>query len=493
MAYTICFLSAIAVLLFFLVYGLMHVSNVDSYFNCGGQLQWFEFGNSFAAASTSLATVLFFFVTLGLTNGLYILISPISFLIGTEFFNYFILPRLKKQHYSVTNDGSRALGKTLGEYIKTRYHSQLVKTVIMTITLIGIIAVMLIEFFVGVQIFDIFLKTQYEEYALYFIVIVSFIYTGLGGLNAVVQTDKWQLYFMLFVALLLILYMQFSYPRHIEFDQLFPPISGKKGVLLQNWALYVNMIFVNALLVPSLLRNWQLIAAAKNDIQIKKGFRNGVLMTALISLLFVIFGLQFFNVFDEASLSMNGILTTMAESNSIIMSHLLFPLLFIACLMALLSTVDSSLLPIVQCLTNDLLPKPKRTKEKWVYAFYMITTLVVTLFLYKVVFKWLKFDIISWLFTIFSLVTISSPAILFACFGRDSVLRTKTMQISTILCTILGLIIALGISIWGNNPSGESNLTIIQLNTPIAIIISSVLLGIMYFIVRFNQHTPKRL
>ena len=167
MAYTICFLTAFAVLLFFLVYGLMHVSSTDSYFNCNRQLGWFEFGNSFAAASTSLATVLFFFVTLGLTNGLYILFSPLSFLLGTWLFGRFMLPRLKEQHYSVSNDGSRTLGSTLGEYIKTRYRSQLVKNTVMIITLLGILAIMLIELFVGVQIFDIFLKPEYGEYYLY--------------------------------------------------------------------------------------------------------------------------------------------------------------------------------------------------------------------------------------------------------------------------------------------------------------------------------------
>jgi len=486
MAYTICFLSAIAVLLLFLVYGLMHVSDTDSYFNCDRQLRWFEFGNSFAAASTSLATVLFFFVTLGLTNGLYILISPISFYIGTTLFNKLMLPRLKKQHYCVSKDNEKTIGVTLGEYIKVRYNSKLVKYVIMTITLLGIVAIMLIELFVGVTIFDIFLKPEYEEYALYFIAIVSFVYTGMGGLNAVVKTDKWQFWFMMVVALMLIVFMFFSYSNTVDSKQFFPTFLGDTGVLKQNWALYLNIITVNALLVPSLLRNWQLIAAAERDMDIKKGFINGVFMTALISLLFVIFGIQFFTVFSDAPLSMNGILSTMAESSSSFMSCLLFPLLFTACLMALLSTVDSSLLPVVQCIACDFFPNSKKGQEKKRYLFCMIITLIITLFLYKVVFKWLKFDIISWLFTIFGLVTISSPAILFACFGRDSVLRTRSMQISTIVCTILGLVVAMTISIIGNNSSGESNLSIIQLNTPIAISITSVLLGLVYFVIHFS-------
>ena len=132
-------------------------------------------------------------------------------------------------------------------------------------------------------------------------------------------------------------------------------------------------------------------------------------------------------------------------------------------------------------------------QKKVLYATYMIATLILTVFLYRVVFKWLNFDIISWLFTIFSLVTISSPAILLACFGKDSILRTRTMQLSTVICTILGLFIALAISICGNNISGGANLTIIQLNTPIAIIVSSFFLGITYFIVKRRQRNSIRL
>ena len=485
MAYTICFFTAIAVLIFFLMYGLLHVSNVDSYFNCNRQLGWFEFGNSFAAASTSLATVLFFFVTLGLTNGLYILISPISFFIGTELFNFFMLPRLKKQQFGMQNDNGGTLGGTLGEYIKMRYNSNLVKNVIMIITLLGIVSIMLIELFVGVQIFDIFIKSEYEEYALYFIVFVSFVYTGLGGLNAVVKTDKLQFYFMMFVAIVLIAFLFFSYGNPLTMKQLKPQFFGSNGLLCENWALYLNILTVNALLVPSLLRNWQLIAATKSDREIKKGFRNGVLLTAIISFLFVIFGLLFFNIFDNAPLSMNGILTTMAESNSYIMSYVLFPLLFAACLMALLSTVDSSLLPVVQCLANDFFPKPKRGKEKKMYAIYMISTLIVTILLYKVVFKWLDFDILSWLFTIFSVVTISSPAIIFACFGKESVLRTKSMCFFTVILTILGLLIALSLSIYGNIIN--ENLSYIQLNAPIAIFLSSFLLSIVYIVIQSIQ------
>ena len=82
--YGITFLGALGVLVYFLVYGIIYKSNVNTYFNCGKQLDRKEFGNSFAAASTSLATVLFFFVTLGLENGLYILISPLSYLIGVR-------------------------------------------------------------------------------------------------------------------------------------------------------------------------------------------------------------------------------------------------------------------------------------------------------------------------------------------------------------------------------------------------------------------------
>lgn len=494
MAYTICFLVALAIVVFFLVYGLTHMTSEKYYFNCNKQLGWFEFGNSFAAATTSLATVLLFFVILGLDYGLLILWSPITFIFGTVLFNHSMLPKLKEQGFITRESDQNSAGNTLGAYIKNRYDSKTVSVFIMLITLLGIFSILLIELFVGVQIFRVFLKPEYEETALYIIAFVTFIYTGVGGLNAVVKTDKIQFWFMATVAIVIVLYyanvinssneLSLTVNDFLPSRDMLPSRDFNHIFNIEFLALFINMFAVNILLIPSLLRNWQLISASKNEKEIKKGFTRGAGLTVGISFLFVVFGILFFKCNNNCEASMIGILGTMAESNSPLVSYILFPALFGACLMALLSTVDSSLLPVVQCLRYDILPNYKNKFYKnWSNPLLIIVTLVLTLFLYKVVFKILEFDIVNWLFTIFSLVTISSPAIFFACFGKENLLRTKAMRCSVIVSTILGLALALWISIHGNE---LGNTWFVQLNTPWAIIVVSLLLFISYWIISMN-------
>ena len=472
--FQIAFLCALGVLLYFLVYGILYKSDVESYFNCKRQLNKVEFGNSFAAASTSLATVLFFFVTLGLENGMYILISPLSYLVGILLFNKHILPKLQRYRYAEDNKtGQISVGSTLGLFMEQRFGSKWIKIMISLITMLGIISILLIELYVGVDIFNIFIKPEYREVALVLISVIVFAYTGLGGLNAVVKTDRIQFGFMLVVAFGIVVWLCTLNPT-VSFVDFFPdPIPLSEGLLLK-WPLFLNMVIVNILLIPSLLRNWQLIAATRDYSEAGKGLMSGFVLTAIISALYVVLGILFFNIFPQTDLSLNGILSSMAASNDKVVSMIFFPLLFMACLMALLSTVDSSLLPVVQSISCDF-GKAHIGRRR-----YLIITgllLILTIGIYWIVFKLLKFELIEWLYTIFSLVTISSPAIILGCVGKEKVIQKKNVRIGTIIATIVGLILALSISYIGNV---MGNIWFIQLNTPIAALIDSLILFIIY-------------
>ena len=126
--FEITFIGSLGVLIYFLIYGIIHKTDSIAFFNCNKQLRKTEFGDSFAAASTSLATVLFFFVTLGLENGLYILISPLSYYCGIYLYNKFIVPKLELYGFGDKTQPSHiSLGDTLGKFIESRYGSKSVK------------------------------------------------------------------------------------------------------------------------------------------------------------------------------------------------------------------------------------------------------------------------------------------------------------------------------------------------------------------------------
>jgi Na+/proline symporter len=75
-------LVAICICLFFLLQGALHyreIKDEGTFFLYNRRLPNGEYAYSFAAASTSLATVLFFFVTFGVVHGIYVLFAPITY------------------------------------------------------------------------------------------------------------------------------------------------------------------------------------------------------------------------------------------------------------------------------------------------------------------------------------------------------------------------------------------------------------------------------
>lgn len=481
--YIITLLAVLVALCYFLVVGLLNYSTTkssESYFLYNRNLSCGEYGNSFAAASTSLATVLFFFVVLGLDYGLYILFSPLSFWFGIMFFNRIILPRLEQHGYLKLNSetSSKSLGTTLGNYIYSRYNSKIVKNFIVVITLLGIISILLIELYVGVDIFRIFIKEEYKEYALIVIALVTFIYTGFGGISAVIKTDKKQLWLMIFVAFTLIIWLLSKKPELNRADFLPAVLPIKEGPFILPWALFLNIFFVNFFLVPSLLRNWQITASSQNSNEVRKGLNIGLILTVFLSTLFVILGILFFHSFPETDKSLNGILVKLSESESWVSSFVFFPLFFVACLSALLSTVDSSLMPVLQSVFQDF----KVAENKSGSLKYFIATFAIlsfTIGLYFLVFKLLRFDLISWLFTLFSLVIIASPAIIFGIIGNQAILKQQAMKVVVITSTSCGYLIALIISQYGNELGVQG---IIQLNSPIATGFTIIPISITYWI-----------
>lgn len=75
--------------------GYRSIRTSEDYFLAGRTVGTVDFGRSFAAASTSLATVLVFFVTLGIDNGIYILYAPITYCLGVIIFVRVLLPKIE--------------------------------------------------------------------------------------------------------------------------------------------------------------------------------------------------------------------------------------------------------------------------------------------------------------------------------------------------------------------------------------------------------------
>lgn len=474
---------ALLIILFFFIQGassFREIHNSETYFLANRTLKSNAYARSFAAASTSLATVLFFFVTLGVQFGIYILFAPITYIFGSYLYCKVVLPPLEDQGFFKGNStNNQLLGTTLGNYIGERYNSSAIKYSIIFITLLGMLSILLIELYVGVTVFSIYFKPQYVNYALIFISVIVFLYTSFGGIIAVIKTDRSQFNLILISTLILLfwlIYHSINSNNTPNINDFFIDILPLKAGFLLPYPLLFNILIVNILLIPSLLRTWQMAAASPNVNSVKKGIMNGVWFTTILTTSFVFIGIFFFkSVFSGADISLNGILTTLSKSQISFVSYIVFPLFFGSCLAALISTADSALIPITQSLYQDF-SKNKDWNYKKVFILNF-ALLAVALILYLIVFKLLDFNLINWLFTIFSLLIIGSPCIIFAVLAPKKLLIKRSIKIAVLISIWGGLLIAILLSIIGN----KLNIVgIVQLNSPLAVLFGTFAIIIVW-------------
>lgn len=447
---------------------------------------------SFAAASTSLATVLFFFVTLGILHGIYILFAPLTYILGCYLYSKLLLPSLEKQGFFKKQNldrGEITLGTTLGNYVESRYKSKAIKFSVIFVTFLGMLSILLIELFVGVTIFSIYLKEQYVDWALLVISLAIFTYTGFGGLLAVVKTDRLQFKLMVLSTVIFLVWLVWAsinaqkFPTFENF--IVKPIIFRGGILLP-YPLLFNILVVNLFLVPALLRTWQMAASSPTFEEVKKGIMNGVWLTVVLTTMFVLIGIFFFHsVFPNAELSLNGILKALYTSHDPLAAYFIFPLFFAACLAALVSTADSALIPILQSLFQDF----RRTNiaRPWKHAHILFATallLAITIGFYFIIFRVLGFNLISWLFTIFSFLIICTPSIVFAVLSPDELVSKRISKVIALISIWGGLVIAIAFSVVGNK---LKVIELVQLNSPMAALFGSLCFLILWLYYKAKQ------
>jgi Na+/proline symporter len=490
---TINALVALAVCLFFLVQGAVYYREIkdgEAFFLYNRRLPSGEYSASFAAASTSLATVLFFFVTMGVEHGIYILFAPLTYVLGCYLYIKLLLAHLEKQGFfsegvSYALKGRITVGTTLGNYIEQRYQSRTVKFSVIIVTLIGMISILLIELYVGVNIFSIYLKPQFVDLALFGVAFVVFAYTGLGGFISAVKTDIFQLILMFLSTCILLVWLVWTSVHNSTFPTIetflvHPPVF--KGGILLPYTLLFNILIVNLLLIPALLRTWQMAAASSTSKDVKKGIINGAGLTVLLTAMFIFLGILFFrSVFPEAKLSLIGMLNALYTSQNSLVSFIIFPLFFAGCLAALISTADSALAPILQSLFYDF------RKFPWKHRYVLLLTVllfIITIGLYFIVFRILGFNLITWLFTIFSFLIVSAPSIIFAVVAPDNMVSEKSSRITAIISIWGGLILAIALSIIGNK---LKVIELVQLNSPLASLFGSLCFLILWLRYKAKQ------
>ncbi|WP_395173499.1 hypothetical protein [Roseibium alexandrii] len=444
----------------------------NKYFFASKTISKNENAASYVARFTSLATVMAFFLVYAQYDGLYLLVAPVTVLLGVLVFSKI----LEKAKYKASG--------TLPKELERMYNSKGAGFVALFISGTALTVVLLIEIYLGVTLLSVFVSDTPGglPFVVMFVTGIAILYTGIGGLSAVISTDKIQAYLIYITVPCLILAFFIGIGIGVGEIKYFPRAAFEikesvfDSVFLLPIPLLLNILTVNLLLLPSLLSSWQLLNSSPNLHEFTRGISNGGRSVLILWSLFIVLGL----VIGTSKSEINGIydiFNILRNSNNLIITYVLFPLLFVGCFAALLSTADSAILPIAQSIydnfrknSDDLLNR----KSLWSI---LLMLWVVIVLLYVLFFDVLNFDFISILFTVFGLSVVMTPAIFLGILAPKLAKRPGSGKVA-IFSMLTGFVTSIGFVTLGKI-SNESH--IIQLGAPFGAIAATLALSPFLF------------
>jgi Na+/proline symporter len=160
--------------------------------------------------------------------------------------------------------------QTIHSFLASRLSAPRFKTVASVITVIAAIGVIALELMVAMALCSVVAPGATGDalaiaIGLFFCLIVA-LYTALGGLRAVVDTDKWQFFLVsLGVAALLAIAIRYAASKPpVPVDaSLYVP--SWKMALAPGWPFYVGLFFMQAFLLPADMGTWQRVIATSHD------------------------------------------------------------------------------------------------------------------------------------------------------------------------------------------------------------------------------------
>ncbi|MDF1722402.1 MAG: hypothetical protein P1U65_17140 [Minwuia sp.] len=476
---TIVAAFSLIILLYFVYVGInsyVKIQTQRDFFLLGKHLNKKQFSGSFAASSTSLATALIFFVTLGSFFGIPILLAPLTYFLGALLFAKFINKR------GITD--TLESGTSLFQFLSKTTRSSNTSFMICLVPALGVLSILLIELYVGVSIFSVFAApgTVNLQLSLAFVSAIILLYTAIGGFPAVVRTDliQWSLIWLgalttLGICLYLVITRLTETASIPKIDWFPNPMFGDGFVILPI-AITANVIVVNIFLQFTQLRTWQMVAASESIQVLRVGIVNGAFSTALLWSFFAIVGIVSGPLLGLDTQTIDAFLRSMARSESPLIAYIALPIFFVACLSALISTADSALLPLSQFVceksgidqSNLLLPRI------WIAIFLLIAN-----GMYYVIFTLLGYNFLQLLFTIFGLVIVTGPVVITALFAPE-VMRLPIVQKTAVLSVYAGATAIVLVSYF----SSPMN---VAFGAPVGFLLTAAVMSVIVYMNRNSQ------
>lgn len=415
---SVTLLLTIAVLVWFFVVGVRAGASAKDYkgfFLANREVGSAEYTVTMTAATTSLATVLMWFILFGRQEGLFLLWAPFTVFIGAIFLS-FVMSRLAANDY-LTRDTS------MYSYCLRVFGSRPLATLITIMSMISLFFILLIELYVGIQIFGVFLEDSslVVNVLIGFLLLIVFSYSSIGGFPGVLQTDRRQFAIMVSLSVIVPLILAINSPEEIGSLNWIPHEALSSEYIFLPTSLAMYLLIVNLLYLPAQLRVWQVAAATRDKTALVKGAMRSAVALFVIWGLFIFIGVLSAAYVPESDAGYVDILNGLRTSGSAWVSYGAFPLLFVGSVAALVSTADSAILPIVQVIVDGM-PERMRTINKARITIFVLMFICYAGYYYFFILQ--KFDIVGFLFATFGYFILLAPPLLASVFWRRHVRST---------------------------------------------------------------------
>lgn len=373
-----------------------------------------EFGPSMVAASTSLATVVLFFLGTAQFYGLALLFCGVSYLAGQAIFI-----RLLGRANIKTSDLT-----TNADFWRQFAGARFSAFAIGLLTVTAFLIILFIELYIGSVIIQYYFKDMTvwtRGIAFVGLGAIVIAYVRLGGMRIVFKTDGWQLRLMIASMIALLIFALTVPVRETNDDLAMPNIFTINATLGEVLIFWSWIALINFTLPFTQLSSWQRIAATSSVSEAWSGLLRTVPAFLTVWLIpvfaFVFLATKGYQINDLSSL-----LDAMREG-PITVEGLLYPILFVGFASALFSTADSAMIALQLAAADKSLSGEYfyRTSEQSLRR-RLLLVMVAMIVLLAVVFALAEAKLGAWfiplVFAIFGQLTILAPQLIYALVSR---------------------------------------------------------------------------
>ncbi len=387
------------------------------------------FALTLVASGTSLSTVFVFFLTASSLFGWWLLLSPLMFGLG-NWFTFVVFRRTVAKGYFRTErpgtEGAAGLVPFLGQCFTG---SKAVGLFLMLLTVVNLLAVLVLELIVGVEVITYLVQNvfgvQVTPFAAFIVFAISMIlllgYVQFGGFRAVVASDVWQLKAMKWGVLL-------ALASVLIYGWRSTGVSANWGALVKVppvailWGFIVNVFLANMFAPVSQEASWQRFRAfaTSEGFNLRDALKLSVSRSIFlwVCLMLLAFALQVFVIPAEAAkmTSMSGVLEVIRVLNDWWFPLCVFPIMAVAALTAMYSTADTCVSALLYLGQYSFVfagkSRQNEASNKRQIPLAITAIFVVSMFAYAFVRLWFDPSILQLIFSVFSNLVVIAPTVI---------------------------------------------------------------------------------